>query len=356
MNQKFHAPKGVAEYVPPDSAGFLAVKSALSRSAELAGYSYVELPIFEDTNLYVRGVGESTDVVSKEMYTFDDRGEGHFRCARREQQVWSGQWLSTTSTVRDCPSSSGTPDRSSAPSGHNRPVSAVQSGGVEALGSEDPALDAEVIAIAAEGFQRPGLKGFRLLLNSLGDTATRVHYREILTSFLANLDLDPETTKRAQLNPLRVLDDKRPQVQAMLVDAPLMRDVLSDSAREHHEAVCTYLRELKVDFSDAPRLVRGLDYYTRTTFEFVHDGLGAQSAIGGGGRYDGLMSDLGGQELSGIGYGLGSTARYWRVRPKGLRSPRGSGVRCSSCHSGNRRSCGSSALLRSFVTTVSASI
>ena len=90
MNQKFHAPKGVAEYVPPDSAGFLAVKSALSRSAELAGYSYVELPIFEDTNLYVRGVGESTDVVSKEMYTFDDRGEGHFRCARREQQVGPG--------------------------------------------------------------------------------------------------------------------------------------------------------------------------------------------------------------------------------------------------------------------------
>ena len=327
MNQKFHAPKGVAEYVPPDSAGFLAVKSALSRSAELAGYSYVELPIFEDTNLYVRGVGESTDVVSKEMYTFDDRG-GRSLSLRPE-----GTAGVVRAVVEHNLDRAGLPIklwyagpffRAERPQqGRYRQFNQV---GVEALGSEDPALDAEVIAIAAEGFQRLGLKGFRLLLNSLGDTATRVHYREILTSFLANLDLDPETTKRAQLNPLRVLDDKRPQVQAMLVDAPLMRDVLSDSAREHHEAVCTYLRELKVDFSDAPRLVRGLDYYTRTTFEFVHDGLGAQSAIGGGGRYDGLMSDLGGQELSGIGYGLGVDRTLLACAAEGLEVT--SGQRC----------------------------
>ena len=306
VSVKFHAPKGVAEYVPPDSAGFLAVKSALSRAAELAGYSYVELPIFEDTNLYVRGVGESTDVVSKEMYTFDDRG-GRSLSLRPE-----GTAGVVRAVVEHNLDRAGLPVkvwysgpffRAERPQqGRYRQFNQV---GVEALGSEDPALDAEVIAIAAEGFRRLGLTGFTLLLNSLGDAATRLEYREILTDYLSGLDLDEATAKRAQLNPLRVLDDKRPQMQAQLKDAPLMRDVLSVASREHHEAVCEYLRELGVDYVDAPRLVRGLDYYTRTTFEFVHDGLGAQSAIGGGGRYDGLMSDLGGQELSGIGYGLG---------------------------------------------------
>ena len=306
MSQKFHAPKGVAEYVPPDSGAFLAVKNALSRSAELAGYSYVELPIFEDTNLYVRGVGESTDVVSKEMYTFDDRG-GRSLSLRPE-----GTAGLVRAVVEHNLDRAGLPVklwysgpffRAERPQqGRYRQFNQV---GVEALGSDDPALDAEVIAIAAEGFTRLGLTNFRLLLNSLGDAQSRAEYRDALTQYLRGLDLDEATARRAQLNPLRVLDDKRPEMQKQLADAPLMRDVLSQDAGAHHAAVCEYLRELAVDFEDAPRLVRGLDYYTRTTFEFVHDGLGAQSAIGGGGRYDGLMADLGGQELPGIGYGLG---------------------------------------------------
>lgn len=306
MADKFQAPKGVAEYVPPNSEEFLAVRNALTGAASSAGYAYVELPIFEDTGLYVRGVGESTDVVSKEMYTFDDRG-GRSLTLRPE-----GTAGVVRSVVEHSLDRVGLPVklwytgpffRAERPQqGRYRQFNQV---GVEALGSDDPALDAEVIAVATEGFRRLGLSGFRILLNSLGDTETRTAYREILTDFLSTLDLDEATAHRATINPLRVLDDKRRDVQAMLVDAPLMRDVLSDAAAEHHQQVGDYLRELGIEFTEDPRLVRGLDYYTRTTFEFVHDGLGAQSAIGGGGRYDGLMADLGGQPLSGVGFGLG---------------------------------------------------
>ncbi len=318
-SQKFRAPKGVAEYMPPESNGFLAVRRALTHSAELAGYSYMELPIFEDTNLYVRGVGESTDVVSKEMYTFDDRG-GRSLTLRPE-----GTAGVVRAVVEHNLDRTGLPVkvwyagpffRAERPQqGRYRQFNQV---GVEALGSDDPAIDAEVIAIAVEGFKRLGLTGHRLLLNSLGDSQTRLEYREILTKYLAGLDLDEVTTARARLNPLRVLDDKRPEMQAKLADAPLMRDVLSAESRDHHEAVCAYLNELAIEYVDSPRLVRGLDYYTRTTFEFVHDGLGAQSAIGGGGRYDGLMADLGGQELSGIGYGLGVDRTLLACAAEGL--------------------------------------
>lgn len=319
MRQKFQAPKGVAEYTPPESVEFLAVRDALAGAAQRAGYSYLELPIFEDTALYVRGVGASTDVVSKEMYTFDDRG-GRSLTLRPE-----GTAGVVRSVVEHNLDRAGLPVklwysgpffRAERPQqGRYRQFNQV---GLEALGSSDPALDAEVIAVAVEGFAALGLTGYRLLLNSLGDTASRLEYREVLTAFLANLDLDEATQARAQQNPLRVLDDKRAGVQAQLVDAPLMVDVLSTESRDHHDAVRDYLRDLGIMWEDAPRLVRGLDYYTRTTFEFVHDGLGAQSAIGGGGRYDGLMAELGGQELAGIGFGLGVDRTLLACRAEGL--------------------------------------
>jgi histidyl-tRNA synthetase len=181
----------------------------------------------------------------------------------------------------------------------------LQQVGVEAIGVDDPALDAEVIAIADTGFRSLGLDGFRLELTSLGDDTCRPQYRELLQEFLFELDLDEETRRRAEINPLRVLDDKRPHVREMTADAPVMLDHLSDSAKQHFETVQTHLKALGVPYVVNPRMVRGLDYYTKTTFEFVHDGLGAQSGIGGGGRYDGLMRRLGGQDVSGIGFGLG---------------------------------------------------
>jgi histidyl-tRNA synthetase len=166
-------------------------------------------------------------------------------------------------------------------------------------------LDAEVIAVADAGFRSLGLDGFRLEITSLGDDTCRPQYRELLQDFLFQLDLDEETRKRAEINPLRVLDDKRPAVKEMTANAPVMLDHLSDVAKQHFETVLAHLDGLRVPYVINPRMVRGLDYYTKTTFEFVHDGLGAQSGIGGGGRYDGLMHQLGGQDLSGIGFGLG---------------------------------------------------
>lgn len=189
---------------------------------------------------------------------------------------------------------------------------------MEAIGVDDPALDAEVIAVADAGFRSLGLTGFRLEITSLGDDSCRPEYRKLLQDFLFALPLDEATRARAEINPLRVLDDKRPEVREMTADAPVMLDHLSAAARTHFDAVLAHLDALRVPYAINPRMVRGLDYYTKTTFEFVHDGLGAQSGIGGGGRYDGLMRQLGGQDLSGIGFGLGVDRTLLALRAEGV--------------------------------------
>jgi histidyl-tRNA synthetase len=302
----FKAPKGVPDYLPPDSAQFVAVRDGLLQAARLAGYGYVELPIFEDTALFARGVGESTDVVSKEMYTFADRGE---RSVTLRPEGTAGVMRAVIEHGVDRGALPAKLCYSGPFFRYERPQAGryrqLQQVGVEAIGVDDPALDAEVIAIADEGFRSLGLEGFRLELTSLGDDTCRPQYRELLQDFLFRLDLDEDTRKRAEINPLRVLDDKRPHVREMTADAPLMLDHLSDAAKQHFDTVLAHLDALGVRYVINPRMVRGLDYYTKTTFEFVHDGLGAQSGIGGGGRYDGLMRQLGGQDLSGIGFGLG---------------------------------------------------
>jgi histidyl-tRNA synthetase len=164
-----------------------------------------------------------------------------------------------------------------------------------------------------------GLKQVRILVNTLGCHDCRPAYRQLLVQFLDKCDLDEATRLRASINPLRVLDDKRQEVQAQLKDAPLMPDHLCESCAEHHGKVLEYLNVLGVDYEDAPRLVRGLDYYVRTTFECVHDGLGAQSAIGGGGRYDGLIETLGGPAIGGVGFGLGVDRTCLAVQAEGLK-------------------------------------
>jgi histidyl-tRNA synthetase len=305
-NTTFSAPKGVPDYVPPASAEFVAVRDGLTRAARLAGYGHIELPIFEDTGLFARGVGESTDVVSKEMYTFADRGD---RSVTLRPEGTAGVMRAVIEHGLDrgqLPvklSYSGPFFRYERPqAGRYRQLQQV---GVEAIGVDDPALDAEVIAIADAGFRGLGLDGFRLEITSLGDDTCRPQYRELLQQFLFGLDLDEDTRRRAEINPLRVLDDKRPHIKEMTAGAPLMLDHLSEEAKGHFDEVLAHLDALGVPYTVNPRMVRGLDYYTKTTFEFVHDGLGAQSGIGGGGRYDGLMAQLGGQPLSGIGFGLG---------------------------------------------------
>jgi histidyl-tRNA synthetase len=304
--QKIAAPKGVSEYTPPRSSSFEFVRESLIAPARLAGYQLIELPVFEDTDLFKRGVGESTDVVSKEMYTFEDRGgrsitlrpEGTAGVMRAviEHGLDRGQlpvkvWYSGQFFRAERPQA-----------GRYRQFYQV---GIEAIGLDDPAIDAEVIAIADAGFKALGLKKYRLDITSLGDAASRAAHRVELLKFIATLELDEATAARAAINPLRLFDDKREEMKKAMAGAPLLMDYLNDSSRAHFDQVVGYLEALNISYTLNPRMVRGLDYYTGTTFEFVHELLGAQSGIGGGGRYDGLMEQLGGQSLSGIGFGLG---------------------------------------------------
>jgi len=320
--QKISAPKGVSEYTPPRSSAFEFVRDSLIAPANKAGYQLIELPVFEDTDLFKRGVGESTDVVSKEMYTFEDRGgrsitlrpEGTAGVMRSviEHGLDRGQlpvkvWYSGQFFRAERPQA-----------GRYRQFYQV---GIEAIGLDDPAIDAEVIAIADAGFKALGLKKYRLELTSLGDAQSRVAHRVDLLKFIATLDLDEATAARATINPLRLFDDKREEMKKAMEKAPLLIDYLTSESREHFNQVISYLDALNISYVLNPRMVRGLDYYTGTTFEFVHELLGAQSGIGGGGRYDGLMEQLGGQSLSGIGFGLGVDRALLAAEAEGVIRP-----------------------------------
>jgi histidyl-tRNA synthetase len=321
----FQAPKGVSEYVPPRSALLAAIRDAFASAATRACYGHIDTAVFEDTQLFVRGVGESSDVVTKEMYTFDDRGgrsltlrpeftAGVLRSVL-EHGLHHGQLPVKVFT-------SGPAFRYERPqAGRFRQFYQFD---LEAIGSEDPAVDAETIAVAWDAYRSLGLRQFTLLLNSLGDATCRPVYRKALQEFLRGLDLDEETRRRIEINPLRVLDDKRPQVRDQLADAPMMIDYLCDACRAHHDQVRELLADTGITWTDAPRLVRGLDYYTRTTYEFDHPLLGAQSGIGGGGRYDGLSEEIGGPALPGIGFASGLDRIVLAMEAEELAPPTGS--------------------------------
>lgn len=318
---RFAAPKGVPDYVPPRSEALLAVRDAMIAPLRLAGYGYLELPVFEDTALFSRGVGETTDVVSREMFTFTDRGERSLTL-RPEGTVGAVRAVLEAGLERGAlPVKlwyAGPMFRYEQPqSGRQRQFTQV---GAEALGSADPALDAELIALADQAYRSLGLTRTELHLSTLGDPEDRTGYSDRLRDYLRPRvgGLDPETDRRIELNPLRVLDDKRPDVRAATADAPLLADVLSAAAKEHHEAVRTALTDLEVPFVDDLRLVRGLDYYRRTTFEFVHPLLGAQSTIGAGGRYDGLSQAIEGPPLPGVGWALGVDRTLLALEAEGV--------------------------------------
>ncbi|WP_329389904.1 histidine--tRNA ligase [Streptomyces sp. NBC_01716] len=316
----FQAPKGTYDLLPPDSAVFLAVREAISAPLKNSGYGYIETPGFEDVELFARGVGESTDIVTKEMYTLTTKG-GSELALRPEgtASVLRAALEANLHKAGNLPVKlwySGSYYRYERPQkGRYRHFSQV---GAEAIGAEDPALDAELIILADQAYRSLGLTGFRILLNSLGDKECRPVYREALQTFLRDLDLDEDTRRRIEINPLRVLDDKRPAVQSQLTDAPKLRDYLCDACREYHAQVRDLLTAAGVAYEDDERLVRGLDYYTRTTFEFVHDGLGAQSAVGGGGRYDGLSEMIGGPALPSVGWALGVDRTVLALEAEGI--------------------------------------
>jgi histidyl-tRNA synthetase len=318
---KFQAPKGVSEYVPPRSNAFAWVRSTLESTISSAGYQLLELPIFEDTDLFTR-IGASTDVVSKEMYTFEDRG-GRSITLRPEGTVGALRAVnehgldrgSLPAKVYYC----GPFFRAERPQkGRYRQFYSI---GIEAIGTHDAALDAEVISIADAGFKKLGLTKYRLEMTSLGDAESRAAHRVDLVKFIAGLDLDEETKERAKLNPLRLFDDKRDEVRDVMAKAPILLDYLSPESKANFAEVQEHLTAMGISFTINPRMVRGLDYYTGTTFEFVHDLLGAQSGIGGGGRYDGLMGEIGGQDITGIGFGIGLDRALLAVEAEGVVIP-----------------------------------
>ena len=318
---KFQAPKGVSEYVPPRSNAFAWVRSTLEDTIRAAGYQLLELPIFEDTELFSR-MGASTDVVSKEMYTFEDRG-GRSITLRPEGTVGALRAVnehgldrgSLPAKVYYC----GPFFRAERPQkGRYRQFYSI---GIEAIGTHDAALDAEIISIADAGFKKLGLTKYRLEMTSLGDAESRAAHRVDLVTFINKLDLDEETKERARLNPLRLFDDKRDEVRELMAKAPILLDYLSPESKSNFAEVQRHLVTMGISFTINPRMVRGLDYYTGTTFEFVHDLLGAQSGIGGGGRYDGLMGEIGGQDITGIGFGLGLDRALLAVEAEGVVIP-----------------------------------
>ena len=324
---RFQAPKGVSEYFPDRSTHFDYIRSTLIESARVAGYQLMELPVFEDTELFSRGVGESTDVVRKEMYTFEDRGgrsitlrpEGTAGVMRAviEHNLDRGQLPVKVYY-------SGAFFRAERPqAGRYRQFYQV---GIEAIGVADPRIDVEVIAVADRAFKELGLGKYQLEITSLGDAVTRQNYLKQLRDFISHIPLDEETRARAELNPLRLFDDKREEIKSLLLDAPILMDFLTSEAAADFSKVQELLQLLEIDFVINNRMVRGLDYYTGTAFEFVHSELGAQSGIGGGGRYDGLMAQLGGQELSGIGFGLGVDRILLACEAEGIALPDGLGL------------------------------
>jgi histidyl-tRNA synthetase len=300
---EFQAPPGTFDVLPPESARYERLVAAFADHVGRAGYGLVVSPLFEDIGVFQR-VGASTDVVRKEMYDFDDKGGR--RIALRPE--------GTAGVVRAYLQHRPTPPFKAWYVGPNFRYERPQAGryrqhhqvGIEALGTEDPDLDAEVVALLAGFYARIGLQRVTLKLNSLGDATCRPAYRDALAAHLRTSTLCDEHADRIDDNPLRILDCKRDPCRAASQDAPLQVDHLCDACRAHFDRVRSGLAALGIAFTLDPRLVRGLDYYTRTTFEFAATALDtAQDAVGGGGRYDGLAEALGGPATPGIGFGAG---------------------------------------------------
>jgi histidyl-tRNA synthetase len=304
----FEAPRGTHDVLPSEQPLWRLVRAEAERLCALYGYGPIQTPVFEDTALFTRTSGEGSDVVQKEMYTFEDRG-GRSLTLRPEATAPIARAYLEHGLHRE-----GQPVKLYTLATMYR-YSAPQRGryrehwqlSVEAIGSADPAIDAEVIQLYDELLARLGVTKYELLLNSIGDSNCRPAYVERLTAWLDEHQdvLDDDARQKRATNPLRVFDVKSPQVQEALAEAPKIGEALCDDCKAHFEAVQEHLENYAVSFTLAPTLVRGLDYYTRTTFEFVDEAIGAQSSIAGGGRYDGLIEQLGGQPTPGIGFGAG---------------------------------------------------
>jgi histidyl-tRNA synthetase len=305
---KLKAPRGTFDVLGEQAARRGALEAHARALLEGAGYERIETPMFEATELFSRGVGESTDIVRKEMFTFEDQGGRSLTLRPEGTAPVCRAYLEHGMHKRRQPvklwylSSFFRHERAQA--GRYRQFWQV---GAEAIGAEDPAVDAELIALLAALLAGLGVRGLRLRLSSLGAPESRREYRERLQVHLrANEQrLSEDVRGRIELNPLRAFDSDHPGTVEVMRDAPLLRDHLSDEDAEHFAEVRRLLELAGVAYELDPTLVRGLDYYTRTVFEFTSDALGAQSGVGGGGRYDGLIEQLGGPPTPGGGWAAG---------------------------------------------------
>ncbi|MDN7245846.1 histidine--tRNA ligase [Planococcus shenhongbingii] len=304
------APRGTYDVLPDQSAKWQEVEQKINELCRLYQYKEIRTPIFEHTELFQRSVGDTTDIVQKEMYTFQDRGDRSLTL-RPE---------GTASVVRSFVENKlfGLPDQ---------PVKLFYTGpmfryerpqagrmrqfvqfGVEAIGSKDPAIDAEVISLAMELYRSVGLKQLRLVLNSLGDTESRIAHREALVQHFEPRieEFCSDCQTRLEKNPLRILDCKVDRNHPLMATAPSLADYLNEESQQYFDQVKIYLEELGIEYVVDPNLVRGLDYYNHTAFEIMSDaeGFGAITTLCGGGRYNGLVEDLGGPESPGIGFAM----------------------------------------------------
>jgi histidyl-tRNA synthetase len=300
--------RGTRDILPEESPLWQRVETVARDILQRAAYREIRPPLVEQTELFARGIGEATDVVGKEMYTFEDRGQ---RSITLRPEITAGI---VRSLIEHKLTAQGGVQRLWAIGPafrYERPQAGRQRQfhqlDVELFGSRDPRADAEVIAIANQILQALGLRSLTLDLNSVGDRDDRQRYRDALVAFLSphKADLDADSQDRLERNPLRILDSKDAKTQAIVQDAPSLLDYLSEDSRRHFERVQQCLTDLGIDYQINPRLVRGLDYYTHTAFEIQSADLGAQATVCGGGRYDGLVAQLGGPETPAIGWAIG---------------------------------------------------
>ncbi|PIJ52356.1 histidine--tRNA ligase [Erwinia sp. OLTSP20] len=308
MAKNIQAIRGMNDYLPADTALWQRIENILKQVLASYGYSEIRVPIVEQTPLFKRAIGEVTDVVEKEMYTFDDRNgesltlrpEGTAGCVRagiehgllynQEQRLWYiGPMFRYERPQK----------------GRYRQFHQI---GAEVFGLQGPDIDAEMIMMTARWWKALGIDGHvSLELNSIGSLQARADYRQALVAFLEKHQdkLDEDCKRRMYTNPLRVLDSKNETVQQLLNSAPALHDYLDDASREHFNGLCALLQAAGISYRINQRLVRGLDYYNRTVFEWVTTSLGSQGTVCGGGRYDGLVAQLGGRETPGVGFAMG---------------------------------------------------
>ena len=291
--------KGTKDVLPQDAYKIQYIEATARETAADFGYKEIRTPVFEHTELFQRGVGDTTDVVQKEMYTFDDKGgrsitlrpEGTAGAARAflENGLCNEALPQKVYYLVSC-------YRYEKPQAGR--LREFHQFGVECFGTQSPLADAELIALASVVFDRLGVTGLRLEINSIGCPTCRAKYYDALRSYFAARkdELCDTCQGRLERNPMRILDCKSPVCQEIAKDAPAVTDYLCDECREHFDKVQSYLKAQNIDYIVNSRIVRGLDYYTKTVFEFVSNSIGAQGTVCGGGRYDGLIDELGGQK------------------------------------------------------------